>query len=135
MGEFGGFFGWVIVVCYGLAVLNYVLKLLNKKFGSTIKKNDTVKKYFSMILKLIVKYHKIFGALTILVIIVHFLIMYFTVGIKISGLIAATAMIIEFINGMYGARMKKRTKVWLYSHRVISVFIGIAIVVHVIFKL
>lgn len=135
MGEFGGFFGWTIVVCYGIAVLNYVFKFLNKKFSSTIKKNDIVKKYFNMLLKLIVKYHKIFGSLTILFILVHFLIMYSTIGIKISGLIVATVMLIEIISGMYGTRMKKRTKGWLYSHRIISIIIGVALVVHVVFKL
>lgn len=132
MGEFGDLFGWAIVICYGLTILNYVLKMLNRKFSSTIKKNDTVKKYFNMILKLIVKYHNVFGFLTILFILVHFLIMYSTRGLKTSGLVVAAIMLIQIISGVYGARMKKRTKAWLYSHRVISILIGIAVLIHVL---
>ena len=132
MGEFGGFFGWTIVTCYGLAVLNYVLKFLNRNFSSAIKKNDSVKKYFNMLLKLIVRYHKVFGFLTVLFFIVHFLIMYFTRGIKITGLIVATLMLVQIIHGIYGTRMKKRTKAWLYGHRIIPILIAIAIAVHVL---
>ena len=132
MGEFAGLFGWVIVVCYGLAVLNYVLKFLNREFGAVIRSNEGVKKYFNMVLKLIVRYHKVFGFLTALFIIVHFSIVYFTVGIKVTGIIVAILMLIQIIHGIDGTKMKKRPKMWLYSHRIIPILIALAIVIHIL---
>ncbi len=93
-------------------------------------KNEKLYSAFTKIMKFIVKNHKIFGLLTIIFILLHFLIQFNLYGLRISGVIAAGIMLLQVGLGIYGSKAKKRGKAWLFLHRSIAVVLMIAIIVH-----
>lgn len=130
--EFGNFLGFLIILFYGLTILNFILKYINKNYKDIIKNNKLLSKYFHVILKIIVKYHKVFGLLTILFILLHFAIQYMYKWISITGIVASIFMVLQVLLGAYGLYTKKRGGKWLFFHRVISVMIMVTILIHII---
>ena len=65
MGELGEFFGFLIIVSYGFAVLNFFLKFGNRKFKDKLKKRETFYGWDMRALKFFAKYHRYFGLATI----------------------------------------------------------------------
>ena len=126
--EIGGFFGICIIILYVLTILNYVMKFLNKRYGQKLKKHVV----FTKSLKCIVRYHKLFGLLTIAFLLVHFLIQFTYYGLSVTGAIAAGVLLLQVALGIYGTKAQsKKNKTWLYFHRSIAVALLVAILVHV----
>lgn len=136
MNEFAELLGWLVAAAYAIALLNYPVKYLNKRYFSKAQGNNTkYKKGFNILKKYIIKYHKLAGILAALGIIIHFIIMYNINGLSISGLVSASLMWIIAMLGAYGVRISKNYKApWLKFHRAISVLPLISIVIHVLTK-
>ena len=130
--EFGGVLGFLIIFFYALTILNYILKYINKRYKNEIKKNELFSKYFHKLLKIIVKYHKVFGFMTVAFILLHFAIQYTNYRLSITGIIAAACMLLQVILGAYGVYTKKRGGKWLMLHRAIAALIMLTILIHVI---
>ncbi|MGB4659239.1 MAG: hypothetical protein WBI07_08670 [Mobilitalea sp.] len=133
MGEIGELLGWLIIIGYTLTALNFVVKAVNKKFGKNMAKYPKFKKIYSTIMKILVKYHKLFGLSTIVFILAHFIVQYTSFGLRISGGVAAAVMILQILLGIYGAYVvKKRSGAWFILHRLIAVILLIVIAIHII---
>ena len=134
VGSVGRLFGWIIVISYGLTVLNYFVKLINRRYGKQLSNYPKLKKALSKVTPFIVKNHKLFGLITIGAILVHFYIQFTRWGFIISGALAAGLMVTQALLGAYGAFVnKKRKGLWFILHRTIAVILFIAIVNHLIF--
>ena len=134
VGTIGKVFGWIIVISYSLTILNYFMKLINRRYGKQLSNYPKLKKALSVLTPFIVKNHKIFGFITIAAILVHFYIQFTRWGFIVSGAIAAGLMITQALLGAYGAFInKKRKGLWFILHRTIAVILFIAIVNHLIF--
>lgn len=134
VGSVGRFFGWIIVISYGLTILNYFVKLINRKFGKQLSNYPKLKKVLSKVTPFIVKNHKIFGLITLGGILVHFYIQFTRWGFIVSGALAAALMVFQGMLGAYGAFVnKKRKGLWFILHRTIAVILFIAIINHLIF--
>lgn len=135
LSELGGLLGWGIIILYSLALLNYLFKIINKKFGVYIRKNEKVKEIYQWVMKFVIKYHTKIGSLTLLFLVAHFSIQFATKGLLITGVLAALFMIVEVVNGIVGAAKKWKThKIWLLSHRMMAVLLGIAVISHLVLK-
>ena len=133
MKEFGEFLGWLIIISYGITVLNFIIKAVNKKYSKQIAKNPEFKKYFSIIMKFVVKNHKVFGFAAALFILLHFAVQFKNFGLSVTGITAAALMILQILLGMYGAYVnKKRAGIWFYTHRIIAVVVFLAIIIHIL---
>lgn len=132
MEELGGLFGYLIILFYALAVLNFCFKFLNRKFRDKLKKNDKFYKNYMKVLKLFVKYHRYFGGATIILILVHFYLQFIHFGISITGCIAAGVMVLQIALGIYGQVKKPKGKVWILLHRGIAVLLLVTILIHII---
>jgi len=131
--EIGELLGWMIVISYGLTILNFIVKVVNKKYSKQINKSQNVRKYYNLFMKFIVKNHKLFGLLTIIFILSHFFIQFSSKGINITGGIAASIMFTQVLLGVYGAYVsKKRAGTWFIIHKIIAVILVIAILIHII---
>ncbi|MEI6579304.1 MAG: hypothetical protein WCN92_07545 [Eubacteriales bacterium] len=126
----GELLGSMIVILYVLTILNFFVKFIFKNYRKQLSKYPEVLKIYTIIMKLIVKNHKLFGLLTILFIIAHFLLQFSQYGLNIVGTIAAGAMTMQIMHGIYGSKMKKRSKIWLISHRTLAAVLLIAIAIH-----
>ena len=127
----GEFFGQIIIFFYVLTILKYVFKLISKYFGVLIAKNKKFNLIYRKIMIIVMKCHNIFGFLTILFILLHFVIQFSNYGLNIFGLIAALTMLAQVLLGLFGIIIKKRPKYWAYLHRIIAVCILIAILIHI----
>lgn len=130
--ELGELMGNIIIFLYALTVLNYILIFINKKYGYLIRKNNKLHKFYIKFMKFIVKNHKTFGLLTVLFIIFHFLIEFNIRGLKISGIFVAIIMLAEVLVGIYLSKTTKRKSKWLFVHKIISIVILVAILIHVV---
>lgn len=128
--EMGEFLGYLIIICYALAVLNYFVKFINKRFRNTLSKHKKFYAIYMQIMKFIIKRHKIFGFATIVFILLHFYVQFSTIGLRISGVAASAIMLLQISLGIYGSKAKKRGKTWLYLHRSVAAVLLIIIVTH-----
>lgn len=132
-GELGEFLGWLIIISFILTTLNYVVKVVNKKYGKMISKYPILKKGYGMFMKIIVRKHKLFGFLTIVFILTHFLLQFSKFGLSVTGLLAALVMLLQVLMGIYGAYIyKKRLGAWFIAHRLIAVILIFVIGIHII---
>lgn len=132
MEELGGLFGFLIIIFYVLAVLNFFFKFLNRNYRDTLKKNESFYKTYMKFLKFFVKYHKYFGGATLLMILAHFFLQFSRFGISVTGCIAAGVMLLQIGLGVYGQYHKSRSKSWLMVHRGIAAVLLVTIMIHIL---
>lgn len=136
MKQIAGLLGWIGVWGYVLALINFFVKYVNKKFINKFPKDkQNFIKMYRTIMRYIVKYHKIIGAVASVAIIGHLYLMYKRIGLSVPGLIAALLMWSIFALGFYGAVINKNFKgKWLKLHRVLALLLIFVVIFHVMFK-
>lgn len=136
MREFGKLLGWIGVWGYGIAVLNFFIKYVNKKYINKLPKNK--KPYadiYRFIMRYVVRYHKIAGIVASITIVGHFYFMYNYRGLSIPGIIAAITMWIVFTLGIYGFAINKNMRgSWVKVHRYLSFVLILLIGFHIMFS-
>lgn len=133
MGEFGESLGILTLILFSVAVSNYVVKFINRKWGKQIANHPKFKSIWSKVMRFIVKYHRYFGIAALLSLALHFYVQSTFVYLSTSGILAGSLLLAQFALGVYGAYInKKRKGLWFYTHRTISVLLLIAIVNHVL---
>lgn len=136
MKDIAELLGWITVWGYGIALFNFFIKYINKKYVNTVFKDKKgFVKVYRVIMRYVVKYHKLAGIIASIALIFHFYLMYTVRGLSVSGLIAAIFIWIIFILGIYGVYIKKSVKGnWVKYHRIIGFILLILISFHIIFK-
>jgi hypothetical protein len=136
MYELGGFLGIMITVFLGLALLNYVMKWVNKHWVSKLPKTSKFKVVYIKVIKFIVQKHRWFGLGAAVFMVAHLILQITYAWVSITGLIAAALLV---INGMIGAWMHFKQKgkrgPLLMVHRAIGILLVAAIAAHVITRL
>jgi hypothetical protein len=129
----GRFLGWLIVTGYLLTVLDYFVKLINRKVISKKPPDSQVRKNYMVFMRIIVKYHRYFALGTTIILLVHFIVQYLVWGFYVTGLIAASILILQGCIGAYGTIVrKKKSGPWLYAHRTLAVLLPVAILIHIL---
>ena len=128
--------GWIGAWGYGISLLNFFMKYINKKYINKLSKEK--KKYtdiYRFIMRYIVRYHKVAGIVASISIVGHFYFMYNSRGLSIPGLIAAIVMWIVFALGIYGFGINKNLRgSWVKVHRVLSFILMLLIGFHIMFS-
>ncbi len=136
MYKLGGFLGILTATFLGLALLNYISKWVNKHWVSKLPKTSKFKAIYIKVMKFVVQKHRWFGLGAIVSMATHLILQITFAWVSITGLIAATLLV---INGMIGAWMHFKQKgkrgPLLMVHRAMGVLLITAISVHVITKL
>jgi hypothetical protein len=136
MKDLAGFFGWISAIGYGGALLNFFIKYINKKY--IVKLSKDKKKfvnYYRILMRFVVKYHRYFGIIGSIAVIVHFIIMFNVEGLSITGIIAAGTMWIVFLLGIYGTYINKNVRGnWVKIHRSLAFILIIMLFIHLVFK-
>lgn len=132
MKHIAGLMGWISFWMFIIALLNFWVKYINKKY---INKLSKYKNIYVKFMKYIVKYHKVIGIIAFIALIVHAVVMYMYKGLSLPGLVAAIIMFIVFALGIYGYALNKKMRgSWLKVHRVLSFILLALIVFHVAFS-
>lgn len=126
--------GWLTVISFIFAMLNFLLKFINKKYISKLgaDKKQLVTLYRKIMMPFI-KLHKVAGTIAVVSLLTHFYIVFSSGRFSITGAIAASILIAIFILGFYGAFINKNFKgKWLKVHRILAFCLIIAIGIHII---
>lgn len=134
MGEIIEFLGWVTAVSFGISILNFFLKYINKNYINKLGEDKKqIVDIYRKIMKLVVKNHKLAGTIAAISVLAHFFIAFSYKHIEITGIIAAVLMGSIFLLGVYGAYINKNYKgIWLKIHRILSFALIIAIGIHIL---
>ncbi|SHH46263.1 hypothetical protein [Clostridium grantii] len=129
-----GILGWVTIISFTIAILNFVMKYINKKYINKLGKDKKqIVDMYRKIMKIVVKNHKLAGTIAVVSVLAHFIIAFSANRIKITGIIAAAIMASIFALGIYGAYINKTRKgIWLKIHRLLAFALVVAILVHII---
>ncbi|MBU3181188.1 hypothetical protein [Clostridium psychrophilum] len=129
-----GFLGFIAVISFGIAIANYFVKYINKRYISKLgKEKQEIVVLYRKIMKIIIKNHKLAGTVAIFAVLAHFIIAFTSIRTSITGIIAALFMLTIFFLGVYGAFINKKHKgMWLKIHRGMAFVLLIAIVIHII---
>ncbi|MBW9157150.1 hypothetical protein G9F71_009375 [Clostridium sp. FP2] len=133
-GNLISFLGWITAISFGLAILNFFIKYINKKYISKLgKEKKKLVDMYRKVMRIIVKNHKLVGTIAIVSVLTHFFIAFSSNRISITGVIAALIMATIFCLGFYGAYINKNYKgMWLKVHRALAFSLIIAIVIHIV---
>lgn len=134
IGDLIGILGWVTAISFGIAILNFFVKYINKKYINKLgKEKKQIVDLYRKIMKLIVKNHKLVGTIAVFSVLAHFFIAFSSNRISITGIIAALLMATIFVLGVYGAFINKSYKgMWLKVHRTMAFALLIAIIIHIL---
>lgn len=126
--------GWITAISFGIAILNYFMKYINKKYINKLgKEHKEIVVWYRKIMKVIIKNHKLAGVIAVFSVITHSFVAYSTNHIRISGIIAALLMATMLFLGVYGAYINKNYRGnWLKVHRIIAFALIAAIGFHVL---
>lgn len=125
--------GWLIVTGYLFAVMNFIVKRINKNIMSKKPIDSLSRKRFVVFMRIFTKGHIYVGLYLVTIILLHFLIEVTHEGFFITGLITGTLILTQISIGAYGAFIKDRKKgSWLILHRSVSLLLALAITTHVL---
>ncbi|MFL0197466.1 hypothetical protein ACJDU8_18130 [Clostridium sp. WILCCON 0269] len=136
MRGIAGLLGWIGAWGYVIALLNYFMKYINKKYINKLsKEKEQYKKVYRFIMRYVVKYHKVAGVVASAAVILHLYFMYTFIGISIPGLVAGATMLMVLVLGAYGIFINKNFRgSWVKVHRVLAFTLIVLIGFHVIFS-
>jgi uncharacterized YccA/Bax inhibitor family protein len=126
--------GMLTGIFFGIAILNFFVKYVNKTFINKLKsdKND-FKNIYRKFMRLIVKYHKILGTLALIFLVLHFYVSYSSGRLKSTGILAGIIMLVVVLLGFYGFYINKNMRgAWLKVHRVLAFVLLAAVALHVL---
>lgn len=131
--EYGALLGWLLVITISGSLMNYCVKFVAKRYMRNINKNSTATSVFKFFRIIFVRGHRVFGLIAILLLLTHFLIQFSTYGLNLTGGLAASTLIIQFILGVYiGVKKKTMKSPWFITHRLIALLLIFAISLHII---
>lgn len=125
--------GWITAISYSMAVSNYFVKYINKKYISKLgEAHKEIIKRYRRIMKFIVKNHKWIGTIAILSLMVHVALAMRFNRIMLTGIISASLITAVFLLGLYGSYINKGHRgIWLKIHRILAFLLIIAVVIHI----
>ncbi len=133
MGEIGEVLGWIAAVCYFVAVSNLFVKQIFRSVIIKLPKDNAVRKFWQIFMRLIVKYHRYFGIAAGMFAVSHLCWQITNVRISYSGVTVTVLMAVTAVLGIavaYGHK-GKLTKI----HRPLALSVLAVILFHMITKI
>jgi len=132
MREIGELLGVLTAVLFGLAIMNYVIKFVNRKWVMKLPKENKIKQLYMSIMKLLIKYHRFFGFGAAILMVTHVVVQILFMWVSITGLITAGLAVVTVVLGVILFKAKKRNPKMLIAHRSAVVALIVAFLVHVV---
>ncbi len=131
MYKLGDFLGWFTIILFAGTIANYILKFININWGKQISSSPAGKRIVAILMKIFVRNHRYFGFGAFIALLLHFIVQFLNFGFSISGIIAATLLVLQVILGIYATMKKKfRKGAWFIAHRSIAVLLILGIIFH-----
>ena len=132
MRDIGNLFGILTAVLFGIAVLNYFIKLVNRKWVMKLPKENKFKQSYSSVMKFLVKNHRFFGLGAAVLMVAHVVLQILFKWTSVTGIITAALAVVSVALGGIMFKAKKRTPAMLWAHRGAVIALTLAFLAHVI---
>ena len=135
MGEIGEFLGILTAVAFGLAIMNYVIKFVNRKWIMKLPKENIWKQRYTWLMKFLFKNHRFFGFGAAALMVTHIVVQILFAWVSVTGIITASIAVVTVILGVIMFKAKKRTSAMLWAHRGAVIALIVSFLIHVITKI
>ena len=135
MYQLGNLLGILTAVLFGVAVLNFVVKFVNRKWVMKLPKESKFKQGYSFVMKFLVKNHRFFGLGAAVLMVAHVVLQILFKWVSITGIITAALAVVTIMLGGYMFKAKKRTPAMLWAHRGAVIALILAFVAHVLTRI
>jgi len=135
MGELGELLGILTAVLFGLAIFNFVVKFVNRKWVTKLPKENKFKKGYQSVMKILVKNHRFFGFGAAALMVGHVVIQILFQWVSITGIITAALAVVSVALGVVLFKAKKRTPAMLWAHRGAVIALILSFIAHVITRI
>lgn len=135
MGELGELLGILTAVLFGIAILNFCVKFVNRKWVMKLPKESKFKKGYQSVMKILVKNHRFFGFGAAALMVGHVVIQILYQWVSVTGIITASLAVVTVALGVVLFKAKKRTPAMLWAHRGAVIALIAAFLTHVITRI
>ena len=135
MGEIGELLGILTAVLFGIAILNFCVKFVNRKWVMKLPKENKFKQNYTAVMKFVVKNHRFFGCGASVLMVAHVVVQILFRWVSVTGLITAGLAVVTVVLGIIMFKAKKRTPAMLWAHRGSVIALIVAFVVHVVTRI
>ena len=135
MNELGNLFGILTAVLFGLAILNFCVKFVNRKWVMKLPKESKFRQAYTSVMKFFVKNHRFFGFGAALLMVAHVVLQILFRWVSVTGIITAVLAVVTVALGVNLFKAKKRTPAMLWAHRGSVIALIAAFVVHVLTRI
>lgn len=135
MGEIGELLGILTAILFGVAILNYCVKFVNRKWVMKLPKENKFKQNYNAVMKFVVKNHRFFGFGAAVLMVAHVVVQILFRWVSITGIVTASLAVITVVLGVIMFKAKKRTPAMLWAHRGAVIALIAAFVVHVLTRI
>lgn len=132
MNQLGNLLGILTAVLFGIAILNYFVKFVNRKWVVKLPKENKFKKNYMIGMKFLVKNHRFFGFGAAVLMVAHVVLQIIFKWVPVTGILAAALAVVTVSLGVVLFKAKKRTPAMLWAHRGAVIALVLAIAAHVI---
>jgi hypothetical protein len=132
MGEIGELLGILTAILFGIAILNFCVKFVNRKWVMKLPKENKFKQNYTAVMKFLVKNHRFFGFSAAVLMVAHVVVQILFRWVSITGIVTASLAVITVVLGVIMFKAKKRTPAMLWAHRGAVIALIAAFLVHVI---
>ncbi|MCE5197337.1 MAG: hypothetical protein LLG09_09520 [Negativicutes bacterium] len=131
MGELGGVLGSITGLCLLLALLNYPVKWVNKRWISKLSKESSVKKTYQSVMRFLVQKHRYFAFTAVVTLAIHLYLQLTYRWLSITGVITGALLILTVLLGAnLFFRHKGERGLLLQVHRISALATLLSFIVH-----
>lgn len=135
MREIGELLGILTALLFGCAIMNYVIKFVNRKWVMKLPKENKFKQNYTSLMKFLIKNHRFFGFGAMILMVAHVVFQILFMWVSVTGIITASLAVVTVILGIIMFKQKKRNPAMLWAHRGAVIALIAAFLVHVITRM
>ena len=132
MNQLGNWMGVLAAALFILAIFNFVVKFINRKWVMRLPKENKFKRGYTTVMKFLVKNHRFFGFGAATSVVAHVVLQIVFKWVPVTGILAAALAAVTVALGVVLFKAKKRTPAMLWAHRSAVIALVLAITAHVI---
>jgi len=135
MGELGELLGILTAVLFGIAILNFFVKFVNRKWVMKLPKESKFKQGYMTVMKFLVKNHRFFGLGAAVLMVLHIILQIIFKWVSVTGIVTAALAVVTVMLGGILFKAKKRTPAMLWAHRGAVIALILSFIAHVITRI
>ncbi len=135
MYQVGNLLGILTALLFGIAILNFCVKFVNRKWVMKLPKESKFKQSYTAVMKFLVKNHRFFGLGAAVLMVLHIVLQLVFKWVSVTGILTAALAVVTVALGVVLFKAKKRTPAMLWAHRGAVIALILSFIAHVITRI